>query len=71
MARTEWVTVTDGAGVQRTVRPADAREIEASKAASSAPETSAPQVETATIAIDDQSVAPKSATKATKAKPKK
>lgn len=53
----KWVTVTDAAGRQVTVRRVDAREIEAAaKGVVAAP---VEVVATPDIEVDDQSVAPK------------
>ncbi len=64
--RDKWVKVVDDAGIERTVRGVDAREIEAAKAEGAVKEVvPAPEP---LIEVDDQSVAPKAATKTTKSK---
>jgi hypothetical protein len=52
-----WRTVVDAAGVERRVRPVDAREIEAVAQGVEVVKPEAPKE--AVIEVDDQSVAPK------------
>jgi hypothetical protein len=73
----KWVTVIDGAGIERRVRRVDAREIEEGKArraaeaagqvAEAKAEVVKPEPEPL-VEVDDQSVEPKVSSKAKKAK---
>jgi hypothetical protein len=66
----KWVTVIDGAGIERRVRRVDAREIEEGKARR-AGEAQAEEVKPEPeplVEVDDQSVEPKVSSKAKKAK---
>lgn len=59
MNTNKWVTVTDAAGVERTVRRVDAKEIQ-EIVAGLKPEPKEKAVE-AVVEVDDHSVAPKAA----------
>ena len=60
----KWVTVIDGAGIERRVRRVDAREIEEGKARRAGEaKAEAPKEVEPLVEVDDQSVAPKAAKK--------
>jgi hypothetical protein len=66
----KWVTVIDGAGIERRVRRVDAREIEEGKArrAGEVKVVEAKPEPEPLVEVDDQSVEPKVSSKAKKAK---